>query len=48
MEEPIETSSLEPGELYRISWIFYLLLTIAGLVWLGVAAGGPLPLTRPR
>jgi CAAX protease family protein len=32
------------GRFYRLAWIFYLVLAIAGLVWIGLAGAGPIPL----
>jgi CAAX protease family protein len=41
----IPSDALPPaGRFYRLAWIFYLALAVAGLVWIGLAAGGPIPL----
>ena len=42
--EPAEPGSLQPGELFRLAWIFYLVLAIAGVIWLGLSGGGALDL----
>lgn len=31
---------LGPGEFFRLAWVFYLALALAGVVWLGLAHGG--------
>lgn len=33
-------AGLRPGELFRLAWVFYLVLALAGVVWLGLAHGG--------
>ena len=41
----IPSDTLPPaGRFYRLAWIFYLVLAIAGLVWIGLAGKGPIPL----
>lgn len=30
---------LKPGQLYRLAWVFYLLLAVGAVVWLGVREG---------
>jgi len=40
-ERPAE---LPPGQLYRLAWVFYLLLALAAVVWLG-AREGAIPLS---
>ena len=35
----IERPELEPGGLYRIAWIFYLVLAVGGALWLGLRNG---------
>lgn len=42
MAEP-ETENQRPGELYRIAWVFYLLLALAGVGWIAFsdAPGNP-------
>lgn len=40
--ETVEEASFEgpePGELYRIAWTFYLLMSIAGVIWVGSTRG---------
>lgn len=36
-ERPEFENTLQPGELYRLSWGFYLLVAVGGLIWLGLA-----------
>lgn len=38
---PPEPAGFAPGELYRVAWIFYLVLAVAGVVWLGLANDRP-------
>lgn len=33
------SDSLRPGQLYKLAWVFYLLLALAAIVWLGVREG---------
>ncbi|MEZ5333410.1 MAG: CPBP family glutamic-type intramembrane protease [Thermoanaerobaculia bacterium] len=45
--DDLQTSAeqpLRPGQLYRWAWIFYLVLALAGVVWIG-AREGRIPLT---
>jgi len=39
--EPAEGASetLRPGQLYKLAWVFYLLLALAAIVWLGMRHG---------
>lgn len=39
--DPAEPASdgLRPGQLYKLAWIFYLLLALGAIVWLGVREG---------
>ena len=40
MDAPAQTTSpAPPGRLFRFSWFFYLILAVAGLVWLGLQRG---------
>lgn len=32
-------SGLRPGQFYRLAWIFYLLLAVAAVIWLGIREG---------
>ena len=41
---PKEPRSLASGQLYRLAWVFYLLLAVAAVVWLG-AREGTIPLS---
>jgi membrane protease YdiL (CAAX protease family) len=35
LSEP-EQPALAPGQLYRVAWVFYLIIAIVGVVWLGL------------
>ncbi len=35
----------EPGRLYRLGWILYLVMAIAGVLWIGIRLRGPIPLS---
>lgn len=37
--EPLSQTPLGPGRLYRLAWTFYLLLGLAGVVWVGWRLG---------
>lgn len=37
--EPLSQSPIGPGRLYRMAWTFYLILGVAGIVWLGLRRG---------
>jgi len=37
--EPADESALPPGQLYRLAWVFYLVLAVAGAVWIGWREG---------
>lgn len=34
----------EPGRLYRLGWVIYLLMAVAGILWIGFRVDGPIPL----
>jgi membrane protease YdiL (CAAX protease family) len=34
----------EPGRLYRLGWILYLMMAVAGILWIGIRERGPIPL----
>ncbi len=36
---------MPPGRFYRMAWGFYLVLALAGCLWIGLARGGPIPLS---
>jgi membrane protease YdiL (CAAX protease family) len=40
----IPSDTLPPGRFYRLAWVFYLILALAGLLWIGLAGAGPIPL----
>lgn len=37
--EPAHESALPPGQLYRLAWVFYLVLAVGGAVWIGWREG---------
>ncbi len=37
--EPDDAESPAAGEFYRAAWLFYLVLAVGGVIWLGVARG---------
>ena len=37
--EPLARAPLPPGRLYRMAWIFYLVLALAGCLWIGLRQG---------
>lgn len=39
MTEPERRPGYGPGELYKVGWAFYLLVAVAGIVWVGIAHG---------
>lgn len=36
---PPEEEALPPGQLYRLAWVFYLLLALGGVLWVGTREG---------
>lgn len=34
----------EPGRLYRLGWIIYLIMAVAGVLWIGIRESAPIPL----
>jgi len=43
--EPQFPSSPEPGRLYRLGWVIYLMMAVAGILWIGIRLDGPIPLS---
>jgi hypothetical protein len=41
---PPQYPNPEPGRLYRLGWVIYLLMSVAGILWIGIRAHGPIPL----
>jgi membrane protease YdiL (CAAX protease family) len=37
--EPLSQTPIGPGRLYRLAWTFYLILGLAGVVWVGLRRG---------
>ena len=37
--EPLANSPIGPGRLYRMAWTFYLILALAGVIWIGWRRG---------
>ena len=42
--EPLSSTPMEPGRLYRLGWVIYLLMAVAGVLWIGFRVDGPIPL----
>jgi membrane protease YdiL (CAAX protease family) len=42
--QPLSSPSPEPGRLYRLGWVVYLLMAVAGILWIGFRTDGPIPL----
>ena len=42
--QPLSPTPSEPGRLYRIGWVVYLLMAVAGILWIGFRLDGPIPL----
>lgn len=34
----------QPGRLYRLGWIIYLVMAVLGVLWIGIRESGPIPL----
>jgi membrane protease YdiL (CAAX protease family) len=43
--EPLSPMSMPPGRLYRLGWVIYLLMAVAGVLWIGFRVDGPIPLS---
>jgi membrane protease YdiL (CAAX protease family) len=43
--EPLPSPPLAPGRLYRLGWVIYLLMAVAGILWIGIRLDGPIPLS---
>ena len=35
---------MAPGRLYRLGWVIYLVMAVAGVLWIGLRVDGPIPL----
>lgn len=42
--QPLSPTPSEPGRLYRLGWVAYLLMAVAGILWIGFRTDGPIPL----
>lgn len=42
---PSQNPKPEPGQLYRLGWVIYLIMAVAGVLWIGIRAHGPIPLS---
>lgn len=42
--QPLPPLPAEPGRLYRLGWAIYLLMAVAGILWIGFRVDGPIPL----
>lgn len=42
---PLSPNPSEPGRLYRLGWTVYLLMAVAGILWIGIRLDGPIPLS---
>ncbi|HEY3491630.1 MAG TPA: type II CAAX endopeptidase family protein [Solirubrobacterales bacterium] len=43
--QPPSSKPSEPGRLYRLGWTAYLLMAVAGILWIGFRLDGPIPLS---
>jgi uncharacterized protein len=43
--QPLSPIPSEPGRLYRLGWVIYLLMAVAGILWIGFRVDGPIPLS---
>lgn len=43
--QPPSHDSMPPGRLYRLGWVVYLLMAVAGILWIGFRLDGPIPLS---
>ena len=43
--QPLSPDPSAPGRLYRLGWIVYLLMAVAGVLWIGFRVDGPIPLS---
>lgn len=41
----LQSPNSEPGRLYRLGWVIYLLMAVAGILWIGFRVDGPIPLS---
>jgi len=41
--EPQSSNPPAPGRLYRLGWVVYLLMAVAGILWIGFRVDGPIP-----
>lgn len=41
---PPSVPASEPGRLYRLGWVVYLVMAVAGIPWIGFRTDGPIPL----
>lgn len=41
---PLPSTPSQPGRLYRLGWVIYLLMAVAGILWIGLRLDGPIPL----
>lgn len=42
--QPLSPTPSEPGRFYRLGWVVYLLMAVAGILWIGFRTDGPIPL----
>jgi membrane protease YdiL (CAAX protease family) len=42
--QPLSPPPSAPGRLYRLGWVIYLLMAVAGILWIGFRMDGPIPL----
>lgn len=42
--QPLSSTPSQPGRLYRLGWVIYLLMAVAGILWIGFRLDGPIPL----
>ncbi len=43
--QPLSPTPPQPGRLYRLGWVIYLLMAVAGILWIGFRIDGPIPLS---
>ena len=43
--QPLSSNPSEPGRLYRLGWTAYLVMAVAGILWIGLRLDGPIPLS---